>query len=372
MDNGVSMERSDVSGTGRRRARLPGLGLALLALIGLVLLSKRPREPLAQTPLALPQLLSETGLYLPGTKRVDPRNLGFVPQYPLWSDGAKKQRWIRLPERQAIDAKNPDAFEFPVGTKLWKEFSFGRAVETRFMERLPDGSWRFASYVWDGDGREARLAPEAGVRAVAPVGGGVEHDVPSLDDCKACHEGRSNPVLGFTALQLSPVRDALAPHREDVPRASVNLSDLAERGMLVNLSPRLLETPPAITGGSEHENALRGYLYANCSSCHNRQGPLAALGLDFDVSVLPGARNSLRASALGKASHFQPPGRTQAPRIDASDPLASVVLFRMQSRNPTYQMPPLATRVADAEGLRLLTRFLTEDLSNPETKNSRK
>jgi len=366
MDNGVSMERAAAAGAGARRARLPGFGLVLLALCGLGLLSTRARAPSPETltPAPLPQLLSETGLYLPGTTRVDPENLGFVPQYPLWSDAAKKQRWIRLPERQAIDAKNPDAFDFPVGTKFWKEFGFGRAVETRFIERLPDGSWRFASYVWDSDGREARLAPEAGVRAVAPLGGGVVHDVPSLDDCRACHEGRKSPVLGFTALQLSPVRDALAPHREHVPTASVTLSDLARRGVLVNLPRQLLETPPAITGGSERENALRGYLYANCASCHNRQGPLAVLGLDFDVSVLPGAQNSLRASALGKASHFLPPGRTQASRIDPSDPLASVVLFRMQSRNPTYQMPPLGTRVADAEGVQLLTRFLSQDLSN--------
>lgn len=324
----------------------PGLGLVLLALIGLVLLSQRPHEPLAQTAPPLPRLLSETGLYLPGTKRVDPRNLGFVPRYPLWSDGAKKQRWIRLPDRQAVDAKNPDAFEFPAGTKLWKEFSFGRAVETRYMERLPDGSWRFASYVWDSDGRQARLAPEAGVPAVAPVADGVGHDVPSLGDCKACHEGRTNPVLGFTALQLP------------------NLSDLALGGALVNLPRQLLEVPPAITGGSVQENAVRGYLYANCSSCHNRQGPLASLGLDFDVSVLPGAQNSLRASAWGKASQFQPPGRAHALRIDPSDPLASVVLFRMQSRTPAYQMPPLGTRIADAEGVQLLTRFLAQDLSN--------
>jgi len=358
MDNGVSFL---------------GFGLLLLALCSLGLWSARSPEPLGQAlePPSLPRLLSETGLYLPGTKRVDPRNLGFVPQYPLWSDGAKKQRWLQLPERQAIDASDPDAFEFPVGTKLWKEFSFGRAVETRFMERLPDGSWRFASYVWDGEGREARLAPETGAPAVATLGAGVVHDVPSLDDCRACHEGRKSPVLGFTALQLSPARDALAPHREKVPDASMTLFELVQRGALVNLPQRLLDAPPAITGGSDSENALRGYLYANCSSCHNRQRPLAALGLDFDVSVLPGARNSLRSSALGKASQFQPPGRMHALRIDPSDPLASVVLVRMQSRNPLYQMPPLGTRLADADGVQLLTRFLTQDL-RPETQTSQR
>ena len=66
-----------------------------------------------------PQLLSETGLYAgEGTARVDPRNRSFAPQYPLWTDGAGKRRWIQLPEGAAIDASNLSRWEFPVGTKL--------------------------------------------------------------------------------------------------------------------------------------------------------------------------------------------------------------------------------------------------------------
>src|SRR5262245_1808413 len=87
-----------------------------------------------------PALLSQTGLYTPGTARaVDPQNLTFSPQYPLWTDGAHKRRWIRLPAGSFIDASQPDAWRFPVGTRLWKEFSFdGKPVETRMIERLPD------------------------------------------------------------------------------------------------------------------------------------------------------------------------------------------------------------------------------------------
>ena len=357
-----------MGGRSRCPAKLPGLGLALLAAIGLTLMHARPREPSTPASADRPaspvhELLSQTGLYLPVTKNVDPANLAYVPQYPLWSDGAAKRRWVRLPPGQSIDAANPDELEFPIGTKLWKEFSFGRAVETRMMERLPDGGWRFATYVWDERGRDARLAPAAGVRAVAPLAPGITHDVPSLDDCRACHEGRNNPVLGFTTLQLSLTRDTLAPHREPLPQASVSLPALVESGVLVHLPDRLLETPPVVSGARDTERALRGYLYANCSSCHNRQGPLATLGLDFDISVLEGARNSLRQSAVGRVSQFQPPGRSHALRIDPEDPLASVALFRMQSRDAAFQMPPLGSRLADHEGVRLMTRFLTRDLA---------
>ena len=373
MDNGVSMERAR-SGAGRSSAKLARIALMLSTALGLTLTLQRSPEvrsnaatgPATQP---LPQLLSETGLYLAGTRRVDARNLEFAPQYPLWSDGATKRRWIRLPEGQPIDASDPDEFEFPVGTKLWKEFSFGRPVETRTLERLPDGSWRFASYVWDADGRDARLAEASGAKAVARVAPGVLHDVPSQSDCRACHEGRSNSILGFTALQLSPARDALAPHREAVAASSIDLPELVRRGLIVNLPERLLDAPPVIAGSSKRERALRGYLYANCSNCHNRRGPLASLGLDFDVSVTSEA-NSLRSTAVGQPSRFQPPGRSQALLLDPADPLASVVLFRMQSREPAFQMPPLGTQVVDTDGVQLLIQVLSQDLAHPANPNS--
>src|SRR5512137_3035620 len=79
-----------------------------------------------------PPRLADTGLYSdPATLTVDPRNLPFSPQYPLWSDGAAKRRWIRLPPGATIDASDPDEWDFPVGTRVWKEFTFGRKVETR-------------------------------------------------------------------------------------------------------------------------------------------------------------------------------------------------------------------------------------------------
>ncbi len=53
----------------------------------------------------LPARLADTGLYAdPASKTLAPGIFPFSPQYPLWSDGAVKRRWIRLPEGAAIDA----------------------------------------------------------------------------------------------------------------------------------------------------------------------------------------------------------------------------------------------------------------------------
>ncbi len=69
---------------------------------------------------------------LPGsTTAVRPENLPFTLQYPLWSDGTRKRRWLCLPPDSTIDASRPDAWEFPRGTRVWKEFAHERTIETR-------------------------------------------------------------------------------------------------------------------------------------------------------------------------------------------------------------------------------------------------
>jgi hypothetical protein len=92
-----------------------------------------------------PELLSQTGLYR-ADGSVDPRNRPFAPQYPLWTDGAAKSRWVRLPEGSKIDVSDVDAWRFPPGTTFWKEFSWGgRKVETRMVRVGAGGEVTFAS-----------------------------------------------------------------------------------------------------------------------------------------------------------------------------------------------------------------------------------
>jgi hypothetical protein len=145
-----------------------------------------------------PPTLAETGLYSDiATRVIDPAHLYFAPQYPLWTDGAEKRRWISLPPGAAIDASDPDAWVFPVGTRFWKEFSFGgRPVETRFMEAEPDDIWLFAAYEWSADGQEVTLAPARGRGNACPLGGGRFHAIPSVSDCGVCHKSRATEVLG--------------------------------------------------------------------------------------------------------------------------------------------------------------------------------
>jgi len=317
----------------------------------------------------LPGRLSDTGLFVAGsTTVVRPEILSFTPQYPLWSDGAAKRRWLYLPPGSTIDAAQPNAWEFPIGTRLWKEFSVGRRVETRYIERLEDGSWRYATYVWTDDGRDALLAPANGIAAlVLSEAGAGRYVIPSELDCRACHEGAPVPVLGVSALQLSPDRDPLAPHAEHPRTGDVDLRSLVERGWLRNLPQPLIDEAPRIAAASPTERAALGYLHGNCGHCHADPANTAAavpVGIVLAHDVLsPVATAKVMRSLLGAPSRFIPSGRTTAaPVVAPGDSSNSVLPLRMRSRNPLVQMPPLGTAIADSAGLALIERWIDHDL----------
>lgn len=316
----------------------------------------------------LPQRLSETGLFSPGTTQVDPKHLSFSPQYPLWSDGAIKRRWLHVPPGATIDASNPDAWVFPPGTRLWKEFGHDRPIETRFIERLADGSWRFAAYVWNAEGTDADLAPAKGIAKLAVKGAPRgTYAVPSRDDCRTCHEGGAAPVLGVSALQLSPDRDPLAPHAEPKSAAHVDLPGLVARGILRELPRTLIDRPPRVTASSPIARAALGYMHGNCGHCHNDVGPLASLELSLTQET---ARSDTAAkvlySTLGHSSSFRPrEAQPVTQRVVPGRPDSSVLMLRARSRNPMTQMPPLGTQLADDEGLALIDRWIRHELPTP-------
>ena len=315
---------------------------------------------------SLPQRLSDTGLFAPGHPQAISENaLSFSPQYPLWSDGALKRRWIFLPPGSHVDASNPDAWEFPIGTKIWKEFGHEHPVETRFIERLADGNWRFAAYVWNANFSDADLAPSKGQRVAATGAPGGQYDIPSRDDCRACHEGAPVPVLGFSALQLSPIRDQQAPHAEPRRPDQVDLPSLVQRGVLQKLPLELLLTPPRIAARSPIESAALGYMHGNCAHCHNRVGPLALLELNLAQEVWPATNVAVlsQLDSLLVPSQFRLHGNDSARhRLLPGQPESSVLALRMGARDALTQMPPLGTRITDDEGLAMITRWIQHDL----------
>jgi hypothetical protein len=316
----------------------------------------------------LPQRLRDTGLYADSAlSRVAPDVLPYTPQYPLWSDGATKRRWIRLPRGTSIDGRDPDAWVFPVGARIWKQFgSEERRRETRLIVRASSG-WVYGTYRWTEDGSDAVLVADQGAVDEDPSWPGGRYVFPSQQDCRSCHEGRPTPVLGFSALQLSPDRDPDATHGETPVAGGLDLAVLVDRHLIRGLPPGWRTKPPRIGATTPSERSALGYLHGNCGQCHNARGPLATLGLDLwvDPARPDGATREVLASLLGRSS-FRIPGQTpaHAARMSPGAPDRSAILVRMRTRDPTTQMPPLATRVVDGEAVRRVQQWIAQ-LSPP-------
>lgn len=344
------------AGDGGRRSVARSLCVALaLSLAAL---------PAAPLPAQAPATLAATGLYADSaTKSVAPGVFPFSPQYPLWSDGASKRRWIRLPEGSVIDGSDPDLWRFPVGTRIWKEFSFERRIETRYMELLPSGEWLYATYRWNAEETEALLVPARGVKRAAESRPGVPYGLPSVADCRACHESGGAQVLGFAALQLSSDRDPLAPHTTIPEPGSLDLDELICRGLVVGLPAAVVARAPRVRAETPTARAALGYLHGNCAHCHNAASPIASLGLFLSVRV--DGECAALATAVAHESQYRPTGSAIETRIVPGSPEASLLVARVATRQPAIQMPPMATRLVDEEALALITRWIVEDLARP-------
>lgn len=290
----------------------------------------------------LPERLSLTGLYAPETvESIAPDVRSFRPRFELWSDGATKRRWIWLPPGAPIDTSDMDAWQFPVDTRLWKEFTRdGVRVETRLLQRQAEG-WVGLAYLWREDGSDAIAAPYGAIDAL-----GTPHDVPASNECDGCHAGRSSHVLGFSAVQL-----VQQPQPND-PEA-LDLDELI-RSQWVTRAP---EAAPVVPG-NETEQAALGYLHANCSHCHNRSRPERRGARCFDPES--DIDFSLRADEAVAVSETDTYRTAMGEGIRPGRPDDSRIIELMSRRSRFSQMPPLATETVDTEAVALLRRWIEE------------
>lgn len=340
--------------------------LSLAATFGLLAAAAgEPSRSAADATPSLPDRLRDTGLYeAGGGLGVDPRNRPFAPQYPLWTDGATKARWIGMPPVAVIDASDATGWRFPVGTKLWKEFSFGgRKVETRLLWRATAREWIGASYAWNDEQTDAVLVPADGLPRAAEVAPGRWHAIPSRTDCLACH-GRTPTPLGFNLLQLSTDRDPNALHGEPLRPGMVTVATLVGEGLIAPADPRWVAAPPRIVTSSPRTRAMLGYLAANCGSCHNAGGEIAVLGPSLAFMDVMADGDAVAKRLVDHPTKWQTPGvaEGQSALVHAAEPERSAMLVRMRSRRPSSQMPPLGTVMQDQKAVAAMAAWIATDL----------
>lgn len=306
-----------------------------------------------------PPTLMDTGLCVdPACTEIAPGVRPYRPRWELYSDGATKKRWIYLPPDTQIDTSNMDFWQFPVGTKLWKEFTRdGVRVETRLVMRTGPGDtkddWFYVAYVWNAS-QDATTAEPFGV----PDANGTEHDVPSRAQCRECHENQQpSRVLGFSALQLD----------HDDTASGINLETLVAENLL-SAPPTSPSTPgpyfPLPLDAFETALPALGYLHANCGHCHNPSSEVYT-----DVGVVMQLR--LTVDTLGALSETTTYTTTigiegTTGGVDGIKTLVtagaldqSQLYLRFESTNPAVRMPAVGTEVVDEAGKTILREWIS-------------
>ncbi|MEO8842069.1 MAG: hypothetical protein ABI704_10895 [Kofleriaceae bacterium] len=296
----------------------------------------------------------------------------YTPQFPLWADTATKRRWIYLPPGTQIDTTDMDHWDFPVGTKLWKEFTRdGVRIETRIVMRIGAGTtpqdWFYAAYQWNLSATDTTLAPpQTGVQNA----NGTMHDIPSRAACKACHENFTpTRVIGFGAIQLD--------------WAGVNADDITLATLVADHT--LTTNPPAPTSGVYYPiegtpaiKAGMGYIHANCSHCHNPNSQVHS-NVPMELRLLVGEVHDHTLTAAYRTAVGQRatepvgllPAQYHCPDLDNTPnaaeciiapgvPADSAMIHRFEADpGMSIHMPALGSEMIDPTGDTTLTTWIT-------------
>ena len=299
------------------------------------------------------------GLYVEGScTELAPGVRPFRPRFQLWSDAAEKERFVFIPENGVIDTSDPDRWVFPVGTKFWKTFSRGgMRLETRILTKTSAGegmsSWTFQTYGWNQTQDDVTLVGMDGVENVL----GTTHDIPSREDCLACHatQATRDAALGFGAISLADVNLPLS------------LDDLAAAD---EMSDVITIATAATPGTTVQRNAL-GYLHANCGHCHGGASPQVGLNMQLLTGLTSVCETNTYLTALGATDNMAggctTPGAdsfwggTDVLRVAPNSVSTSAVHLRMGMRGApgnTNQMPPRGTEERDELGLMTIQTWI--------------
>jgi len=309
-----------------------------------------------------PSTLAGTGLCIDDAcAQISPDVTPYTPRWALWADGATKRRWMYLPPDTQIDTSDMDHWNFPVGTKFWKEFTAPDAsnnpvrVETRYIAKVGAGDtvqdWFYISYQWN-----ATEDGTMGVTTGVTDANGTQHDIPSRSNCKSCHEGvQPTRILGFGALQLDYT---------DSTAGEVDLAGAIANNWL-SVAPAGTTTPyfPLPTDGTTDAQEALGYLHANCGQCHNPtsdtyKSMAIPLQLRLTVATLGAVADTpTYQTAIGIAATMPAGGLTDI--VAPGMPDQSLLIYRFESTNMAVRMPPIMVKNADPTGDATLRTWIT-------------
>jgi uncharacterized repeat protein (TIGR03806 family) len=300
-----------------------------------------------------PKLMSSLGVFSDlATMTPAPGVIPYHVSTPLWSDGAKKARWLIVPNDadQKIDVATDGSWNLPTGSVLVKHFELEQPsgpphrLETRFLVHTKDDRYYGVTYKWRADNSDADLQDAKSLDE--KVGNQTWH-YPSRGECGRCHNSSVNYVLGPRTAQLN------APLYYAGSQVTANMvGTLQSLGLFKTpLMPASLPRMPSLHDGTAFtEERARAYLDANCAQCHRPDGP-ARGNWDGRFST------PLSMQGLIGTDPVEALGVMGAKVLAPQDPSASILFKRMSALDGTA-MPPLARSILDESALSVFTAWL--------------
>lgn len=284
---------------------------------------------------------------------------------PLFTDYAKKARFVWVPEGTSAKYTTEHVLDFPVGAVLIKNFYYEndetnasagrRMIETRLLIHREKG-WEAHSYVWNDAQTEAVFDIVGDIVAVdwkdeKGEARHVNYIIPNKNQCKGCHSYKQK------LMPIGPKVRNLNKSYTYADGASNQLNKWETVGYLSNLPksdslPQMPVWDDAKTG-TLHDRAL-AYLDINCGHCHNLHGEGGTTGLN----LVYGAALDLN---LGVNKPPVASGRASAGfdySIVKGDPDHSILPYRMASTEAGVMMPELGRSTAHVEGVALIREWI--------------
>lgn len=299
-----------------------------------------------------PKTLTATGCFDPAdATKLSAALIPYDVNSPLWSDGARKERFFAIPDGKKIDVDPDGDLELPEGSVAVKTFFLGdKRVETRLFVHHEDGGWGGYTYEWNDAQTDATLLATNKTKRV----GDRDWYFPSRGECFRCHTEGAGRTLGLEIGQLNG--DFVYT---STSRRSNQVETLAHLEMFSTPQSRAGKVIPKPTDEAISVNdRARAYLHSNCSICH-RPGGISQGGMDFRYDT------PFREM---KICNVDPSHGTLdvagAKILAAGDPAKSIMSLRTHAAEKN-RMPPVASRIVDDEGTKLLDEWIRETTTCP-------
>ncbi len=286
--------------------------------------------------------------------------LPYKPTSELFTDYAKKSRFVYLPEGSTTDyVSDEQVLNLPTGSALIKSFFYQnvapsnstKILETRLLIKKQEG-WLLANYVWNDEQTEAFLNNEGGVVPVTwsenNTVKSVNYRIPSSNNCISCHtlESEITPI-GIKPQNLNSV---------------FNYSDGAKNQLQKWIDVGYLTTTPSFINSlvdyndasQDLELRVRSYLDINCAHCHRDGGGVDFLPVRFAFEVT----NNREAMGVCVGAIMQPPGIPHGKIIAPGNLEQSVLYFTMSTNLNNYKMPRIGRTIVHEEAVQMVGEWI--------------